>query len=150
MKSNATNPIDYVNELPADRQEIISKIRKTIIENLPEGFVETMSYGMLGYVIPHSIYPKGYHCDPKLPLPFINLASQKNFIAFYHMGLYANSDLQNWFINEYQKTGLRLDMGKSCVRFKNPDKIPYSLLADLCKKITVTKWIECMEEMANR
>src|SRR5579862_8404019 len=103
MQSAAKTPDEYVDSLPADRREVISKIRDVIVKNLPEGFEETMGYGMLGYVVPHSIYPKGYHCDPKVPLPYINLASQKNFIALYAMCVYSNSKLHDWFVNQYSK-----------------------------------------------
>ena len=103
MQSKATTPEQYLSELPEDRKEAMLKLRNAIKENLPQGFEEVISYGMLGYVVPHSIYPSGYHCDPKLPLPFINLASQKNFIALYHMGIYANKNLESWFVSEYPK-----------------------------------------------
>ncbi|MGB5463511.1 MAG: DUF1801 domain-containing protein, partial [Aureibaculum sp.] len=101
MTSDAKTPEEYISTLPEDRKEAISKLRKIVLKNLPKGFTETMGYGMLAYVVPHSIYPAGYHCDTKLPLPFINIASQKNFIALYHMGIYAKKDLLNWFVNEY-------------------------------------------------
>ena len=119
MQSKSNNVTDYLKELPEDRKIPMNKLREIIIGNLPNGFVEQMSYGMIGYVVPHSTYPKGYHCDPKLPLPFINLASQKNFIALYHMGIYANPDLLEWFVDEFPKySNQKLDMGKSCIRFK--------------------------------
>ena len=142
MQSKATTPDAYINELPDDRKMVISKLRDTILDNLPKGFKETMSYGMLGYVVPHSVYPDGYHCDPKTPLPFINLASQKNHIGFYHMGIYSDEKLLKWFTAEYPKHVLgKLDMGKSCIRFKNMSKIPYELLGELVSKMTVEEWI---------
>lgn len=146
MQSKATTPKAYIKELAEDRKTVISKLRQTILDNLPEGFKETMNYGMLGYVVPHSVYPDGYHCDPKLPLPFINLASQKNHVAFYHMGIYADAKLLKWFTDEYPKhvTG-KLDMGKSCIRFKNMNKIPYELLGELVTKMTVDDWIKRYE-----
>lgn len=146
MQSKATTPAAYIKELPEDRKAVISKLRQVVVDNLPEGFKETMSYGMLGYVVPHSIYPDGYHCDPKLPLPFINIASQKNHVAVYHAGIYADKKLMKWFTDEYPKyiTG-KLDMGKSCVRFKNMNKIPYALLGELVTKMTVKDWIERYE-----
>ena len=117
MQLDFKTPQEYVDSLPEDRKIAIEKLRKTIISNLPEGFIEEMSYGMLGYIVPHSIYPKGYHCKPNLPLPFINIASQKNFIAFYHMGIYVNSELLDWFVLEYSKLiKSKIDMGKSCIR----------------------------------
>ena len=142
MQSKATTPDAYINELPDDRKMVISKLRDTILDNLPKGFKETMSYGMLGYVVPHSVYPDGYHCDPKTPLPFINLASQKNHIGFYHMGIYSDEKLLKWFTAEYPKHVLgKLDMGKSCIRFKNMSKITYELLGELVSKMTVEEWI---------
>ena len=134
---------EYISSLPTERQTVIQKLRETIINSLPQGFEETISYGMIGYVVPLSTYPAGYHCDPKLPLPFINLASQKNFIALYHMGIYADENLLNWFTSEYPKyCKTKLDMGKSCIRFKKMEDIPYQLIAELCSKISVEKWIE--------
>jgi hypothetical protein len=136
----------YIESLPEDRKEAIQKLRKIFIQNLPVGFLETISYGMLGYVVPQSIYPAGYHCDPKLPLPFINLASQKNFIALYHMGLYADQQLLDWFTSEYPKhSKSKLDMGKSCIRFKKTDAIPYALIGELATKITPENWIRIYE-----
>ena len=146
MQSKATTPEQYLSELPEDRKEAMLKLRNAIKENLPQGFEEVISYGMLGYVVPHSIYPSGYHCDPKLPLPFINLASQKNFIALYHMGIYANKNLETWFVSEYPKhVKTKLDMGKSCIRFKKMDQIPFELIGELVRKISVEDWIFCYE-----
>ena len=146
MRSEETTPDKYIASLPADRKEAMTKLRNEILKNLPKGFEERMTYGMIGYVVPHSIYPDGYHCDPKLPLGFANFASQKNFIAFYHMGIYANQELLKWFKTEYPKhTDAKLDMGKSCIRFKNPDKIPYKLFGELMKKISVKDWIRMYE-----
>ncbi|HEY9168373.1 MAG TPA: DUF1801 domain-containing protein [Lutibacter sp.] len=147
MKIEANTPQEYINKLPDDRKQVMNKLRKTILDNLPKGFEETLSYGMIGYVVPHSIYPNGYHCNPKLPLPFMNIASQKNFIAVYHMGLYANQNLLDWFVQEYPKhCNTKLDMGKSCVRFKKMDQIPFDLIAELTKKVTVKEWIKAYEE----
>ena len=146
MKIDAISPENYVEQLSDERKLAISKLRQTILSNLPKGFKEEMSYAMIGYVIPHSIYPPGYHCNPKLPLPFINIASQKNFIAFYHMGIYAEKEIQDWFTSEYPKhSELKLDMGKSCIRFKKPEQIPFELIGELVQKITVKKWIEIYE-----
>ena len=120
MQSKALSPEEYISQIPDERRETFAMLRNAIIENIPDGFVEVMSYGMIGYVVPFSIYPKGYHCDPKLPLPFLNIAAQKNFIALYHMGIYANPDLLKWFSEEYPKhSKTKLDMGKGCIRFKN-------------------------------
>lgn len=146
MQSKALTPADYIAELPEDRKKVMEQLRKTILDNLPEGFQEGMGYGMLGYAVPHSIYPKGYHCNPKDPLPFMGLASQKNFIAFYHMGVYADKNLYDWFVAEYAKRcKYKLDMGKSCVRFKKMEDIPYDLIAELTQKISVQDWIALYE-----
>ena len=147
MKSNASTPEEYIASLPADRQPAIIALRDTILEHLPEGFTEQMIYGMLGYVVPHTIYPAGYHVNPKDPLPFMNLASQKNFIAVYHMGLYADEKLVKWFADEYAKVSKRkLDMGKGCIRFKKIDEIPVALVGELAGKITLQDWISIYEK----
>ena len=151
MQSTAKTPAEYVDSLPDERKSVIENIRKTVLDNLPEGFEETMGYGMLGYVVPHSIYPSGYHCDPKTPLPFISVASQKNFIAFYHMGIYADETLLNWFVAEYPKhCKTKLDMGKSCIRFKKMNDIPYELLGQLVAKMSVQDWISLYEKNLKR
>ena len=147
MQSKADTVALYVESLPDDRKEIINQLRKVINKNLPKGFSEIMNYGMIGYVVPHSLYPAGYHCDPKLPLPFLGLASQKNNISFYHMGIYADPKLLDWFTKNYAKdvTG-KLDMGKSCIRFKKPEKIPFKLIGELVSKMTVKEWIALYEK----
>ena len=146
MKIEADSPDQYIGQLADDRKDAMTKLRQTILDNLPEGFEETMNYGMIGYVVPKSIYPAGYHCDPKLPLPFINIASQKNFVAVYHLGLYADKPLMDWFTSEYPKhTKAKLDMGKSCIRFKKAEQIPFDLIGQLAGKLTVDKWIEMYE-----
>ena len=138
---------NYIEQLPEDRKAAMQELRKIFSENLPEGFQECMSYGMIGYVVPHSIYPAGYHCDVKLPLPFMNIASQKSHIAVYHMGIYADSELLSWFQEEYSKQVKgKLDMGKSCIRFKKPELIPYNLFAELARKISVQDWISIYEK----
>lgn len=147
MQSKATTPEDYLLELPEDRKKSMLKLRNTIKNNIPKGFEEVMSYGMLGYVVPHSIYPDGYHCTPKLPLPFMNIASQKNFIAVYHMGIYGNKNLLDWFVAEYPKhTKAKLDMGKGCIRFKKIDDIPFELIGELTTKISVEDYIALYEQ----
>jgi uncharacterized protein YdhG (YjbR/CyaY superfamily) len=151
LQSKAETAEEYIKSLPEERKEAIVKLRKIFQKNLPRGFKEEMSYGMIGYVVPHSIYPKGYHVNPKLPLPFINIASQKNFIALYHMGLYGNKEILDWFKKEYPKSsGSKLDMGKSCIRFKKPENIPYDLITILSKKITVEDWIKIYENGIKR
>lgn len=147
MQSKASTVDAYLAELPEDRQKAINELRKVIKKNLPKGFQECMSYGMIGYVVPHSKYPPGYHCDPKLPLPFLNIASQKNFIAVYHMGVYADEKLLKWFTAEHAKASAKkLDMGKSCMRYKKPEDIPYKLIGELVSKITPDQWIERYEK----
>lgn len=151
MQSTAKTPAEYVDSLPDERKIVIENIRKTVLDNLPKGFEETMGYGMLGYVVPHSIYPSGYHCDPKTPLPFMGMASQKNFIAFYHMGIYADEKLLNWFVTEYPKhCKTKLDMGKSCIRFKKMNDIPMELLGQLVAKMSVQDWISLYEKNLKR
>lgn len=147
MKYKASTVDDYINQIPEQRKESIKKLRKVILENLPKGFEEGINYNMIGYFVPHSKYPDGYHCDPKLPLPFMNIASQKNSINLYHSGIYAKKELSDWFENEYPKQcKLKLDMGKSCIRFKKMDDIPYQLIGELVKKMSVNEWIEIYEE----
>jgi len=147
MQSKATTIDAYLAELPEERQNAIGKLRTVIKKNLPKGFKEVMSYGMIGYVVPHSLYPAGYHCTPELPLPFLNIASQKNFIAVYHMGIYADPALLKWFTDEYTKAAtVKLDMGKSCIRFKNPANIPYELIGKLAGKMTPEEWITVYEK----
>ena len=151
MQIKADTPDEYIAQLPDDRKQVMEKLRKAILDNLPKGFKEENSYRMIGYVVPHSIYPKGYHVNPELPLPFINIASQKNFIAFYHMGIYANPELLNWFTTEYPKhCKLKLDMGKSCIRFKKPDQIPFELMGELASKVSVEEWVETYESNIKR
>jgi len=143
MTIEAKDPGDYISKVPAERISAMKKLRSVILENLPEGFHECMNSGMIGYVVPHSIFPSGYHCDPKLPLPFMNIASQKNFVAVYHMGIYTDPELMDWFVKEYPKYNSRkLDMGKSCIRFKKPEEIPFDLIGQLAAKMTVNQWIE--------
>lgn len=146
MQSKAATVDAYLAELPAERQKAISELRKVIKKNLPKGFQECMNYGMIGYVVPHSKYPAGYHCDPKLPLPFMNVASQKNSITVYHMGMYGNPKLEKWFVDAYTKaTGKKADKGKSCLRYKKPEDIPYKLIGELASKVTPDEWIKQYE-----
>ncbi len=144
MTANSVD--EYIKSLSPERAEVIRTLRETVLNNIPKGFREVIGYGMIGYVVPHTLYPAGYHCDPKLPLPFLNIASQKNFIALYHMGLYANPKLLEWFTTEYQKqVPTKLDMGKSCVRFKKAEHIPYKLIGELMTKMTPQDWIDLYE-----
>ena len=142
---------EYLDMLPEDRKPAIEKLRSVVKENLPDGFEEGFKDGFVYFSVPHSIYPSGYHVTPEEPLPFIGIASQKNFIAFYHLGIYAFGDILKWFEFEYSKyVSTKLDMGKSCIRFKNINKIPYELLGELCKKITADMWISKYEESIRR
>lgn len=146
MQSKAATPEEYINEIPQHQLQPFLELRKAIVENLPEGYEEQMSYGMIGYVVPYSIYPKGYHVKPKVPLPLMNLAAQKNFIALYHMGIYANKQLLDWFTQEYPNhSKLKLDMGKGCIRFKNMDQIPYTLIGELVQKMKPEEWVDLYE-----
>ena len=148
MQSKVTTVEQYMAELPADRQKAMTELRKVIKKNLPKGFKEGMGYGMMGWSVPHSIYPAGYHCNPKDPLPFMGLASQKNSINFYHMGIYANPKLLKWFQDAHAKASpKKLDMGKSCIRYKKPEDIPYELIGELVAKITVDEWIDEYEKV---
>jgi uncharacterized protein YdhG (YjbR/CyaY superfamily) len=147
VTSTAKTPAEYLETLPPDRREAVARLRQVVADNLPDGFSEAMGYGMLGYGVPHSIYPAGYHCDPKQPLPFIGIASQKNFIALYHLGVYAMPHLLDWFVQEFNaRSKAKLDMGKSCIRFKKPEHIPFDLIGELASKVTVDEWIACYEE----
>jgi len=151
MQYQAATPEEYIAQIPEDRKAVFSRLRQTILAHLPDGFKEGISYGMIGYVVPHSLYPSGYHCDPKLPLPFLSIASQKNFIALYHMGMYAKKDLLDWFVAEYPNhCKTKLDMGKSCVRFKKMDDIPFDLIKGLCGKMTPKEWITIYENAFKR
>lgn len=146
MQYKATSPEDYINQVPEERQAALKKLRKIINKNLPKGFEEGIQYGMIGYYVPHSVYPDGYHCNPKEPLPFMSFASQKNSINLYHSGIYSTKAIHDWFVSEYPKySKLKLDMGKSCIRFKKVNQIPYELIGELSKKLTVQEWINIYE-----
>ena len=151
MQYQANTVDEYINQLPEERKVVLLKLRAIINKNLPKGFVEQINYKMPGYVVPHSMYPGGYHCSPELPLPFMNIASQKNFVALYHMGIYADNNILDWFVAEYPKHCKRkLDMGKSCIRFKKMDDIPYKLIGELVQKMTVKQWISLYEKNVKR
>lgn len=151
MQSKAATVQEYIDALPEERRAALAELRRVLVRNLPPGFEETMAYGMPAYVVPHTLYPQGYHCDPKQPLPFLSFASQKNYVAVYHMGIYSDAALMDWFVGEYRNrvTG-KLDMGKSCVRFKNVDKIPYELLGELASRVSVQAWIDAYEKAKAR
>lgn len=151
MQSKATTVEQYLAEIPADRQKAMQELRKVIKKNLSKGFQETMNYGMMGYSVPHSKYPAGYHCNPKDPLPFMGLASQKNSINIYHMGVYADPKLLKWFQEAHAKaSSKKLDMGKSCIRYKKPEDIPFKLIGELAAKMSMEEWISLYESMLTR
>jgi uncharacterized protein YdhG (YjbR/CyaY superfamily) len=151
MQYNVSTVKDYIATLPESRRSAIEKLRNVILSNLPDGFDEQISAGMISYVVPLSKYPQGYHAKKGEPLPFISLASQKNHIALYHMGMYGNKALAEWFVDEYAKrVPSKLDMGKSCIRFKKPDTIPYDLIADLCRKINADEYIKFYKETVQK
>jgi hypothetical protein len=142
MKQTGKTVRDILINLPEDRAEPFNKLHDVIVKNLPKGFEAAISYGGLGYVVPHTLYPAGYHCKPSEPLPFAGIASQKDSINFYHMGIYSDPKLLKWFVTEYPKhSKQKLDMGKSCVRFKKLNEIPYKLIGELMKKMSAKEWI---------
>ena len=146
MQYKANSPEEYINQAPEERKEILQKLQKIINQNLPKGFEEGIQYGMIAYYVPHEIYPNGYHCNPKEPLPFLSFASQKNSVNLYHSGIYAIPEIHDWFVGEYPKHCKRkLDMGKSCIRFKKMEEIPFELIGKLCTKLTVNQWIKTYE-----
>jgi uncharacterized protein YdhG (YjbR/CyaY superfamily) len=147
MTSDVKTVAEYMQQIPADQKTVVEQLRKIIKKNLPKGFKEIMNYGMIGYVVPHSIYPDGYHCNPSLPLPFMALAAQKNFIAVYHMGIYADPVIMKWFTDAYAKQAkAKLDMGKSCMRFKKNAAIPFELIGELVQKMSVLDWVAIYEQ----
>lgn len=150
MQSSVKTVKEYLSELPEDRREAIEKVREVILKNLPEGYEESMQYGMISYVIPHSIYTEGYHCDPKQAVPFISLASQKNHMAIYFMHLYLDKEADEWFRNEYKATGKKLDMGKSCLRFKNVNDLPLEIIGKTVSMMPVKKYLEKYESIVKR
>lgn len=146
MKYSSDSIDEYIASLPEERIAAFKKLRKVVRENLPQGFEECISYGMPAFAVPHSLYPAGYHCKPEEPLPFISLGNQKNFIGLYHMGMYAFPEVGHWFEGEYKNLGIgKLDRGKSCIRFKKMDSIPFALIGSLCRRITVEEWIKMYE-----
>lgn len=146
MKANGTTVETILANISEDRKEAFNALHNAIVDNLPNGFEPAISYGGLGYVVPHSLYPAGYHCKPIEPLPFAGLASQKNSINFYHMGIYSDPELLEWFVAEYPKhSKQKLDMGKSCIRFKKMDQIPFELIGELMRKVSVQQWVDTYE-----
>ena len=151
MRIPASSVAEYISKIPAERQAAFERLMAIFRTHLPEGFEEGLGYGMPAFIVPHSIYPDGYHCKPSEPLPFVSFASQKNFIALYHMGIYAIPELYKWWTEEFPKhSSKKLDMGKSCVRFKKPEDIPFELIEELAQKVTVQQWIETYESNYKR
>ena len=151
MQYKADSPEAYIEHLPEDRQAVIAAMRDAVNQNIPPGFEETVGYGHFGWVVPHSLYPAGYHCEPKDPLPFLGIASQKNHIALYHMAVYADPKMLAWFTAQWPKHSSRkLDMGKSCIRFKKPEHVPVALIGELASKMTPAEWIDLYEKNMKR
>lgn len=151
MKTPGTTVEEILANIPEERKVAFYKLHQTIVDHLPAGFEPGISYGGLGYVIPHRLYPAGYHCKPTEPLPFASLASQKNSINFYHMGIYSDPALMDWFLAEYPKhCSQKLDMGKSCIRFKKPEHIPNELIGQLMQKMTAEQWIALYEQILKK
>lgn len=146
MKIEAENVKDYLDKVPDERKSAIKKLYETISKNLPKGFEEGLSYGMMGWHVPLATYPAGYHCTPGQPLPFLSIASQKNSINLYHMGIYAKPELYDWFVGEFPKySKKKLDMGKSCIRFKKEEDIPFELIGELAQKMSAKEWVVIYE-----
>lgn len=151
MKVTYKTPEDYISNLDEDRKISFSKLRNVILENLPNGFEEKIQYDMISYVVPKSIYPKGYHVNPEDDLAFLSIASQKNHIALYHMGIYMDEDLNDWFKSNYKiHVKTKLDMGKSCIRFKNTKNIPYNLIGELVSKMSLEEFVNLYENSLNK
>jgi hypothetical protein len=146
MTSKATTVTQYLKELPPERREAVEAIRQAILKNLDKGFQEMVQYGMIGYSVPHSIYPPGYHCDPKQPLPFAGIGNQKNHIGIYLFCIYADQDLSKWFVEEWKKTGKRLDMGKGCVRVRKLDDVALDVLGKTIKKVKLKAFVKMYED----
>jgi len=145
MISKAATVKDYLAELPEDRRKAIEAVRKVIRQNLPKGYQETMQYGMIGYCVPHSVYPPGYHCDPKQPLPFAGLASQKNYMSLYLFCVYADPKEVEWFTRAWTAAGKKLDMGKGCIRFRTIEDVPLDVVGEVIARAPVEKFIATYE-----
>ena len=145
VQSKATTVKDYLAELPEDRRAALQAVRDVILKNLDHEFEEGMQYGMIGYYVPHSVYPPGYHCDPRQPLGFACLASQKNHMALYLMCVYGDANQRKWFEAEWKKAGKKLDMGKSCIRFKKLDDLALGVIGETIRRVTARKYIEVCE-----
>jgi len=145
MQSKAATVDEYLAALPSERRAALQAVRKVIQANLGKGFKEGMQYGMIGYCVPHSVYPAGYHCDPKQPLPFASLASQKNHMSFSVMSVYLDPAEERWFKSAWQKSGKKLDMGKACVRFKRLEDVPLEVVGQTFARTSAAQFIERYE-----
>ncbi|MCC6321189.1 MAG: DUF1801 domain-containing protein [Phycisphaerales bacterium] len=145
MQSKAATVARYLAELPEDRRAVISAVRRVILENLDEGYAEGMQYGAIGYFVPHSIYPAGYHCDPRQPLPFAGLGSQKNHLSLGLMCCYSDSEENRWLRAAWVKAGKKLDMGKVCIRFKKLDDVPLEVIGEAVRRVPAAKYIAIYE-----
>jgi hypothetical protein len=150
MQSSAATVAEYLKQLPEDRRAAISKVRSVIRKNLPKGFAEQMTYGMIGYVVPHKLYPPGYHCNPEQPLPYACLASQKNYMSLYLMSIYGDGELARWMREQFQARGKKLDIGKSCIRFKKIEDLPLDVIAEALSRVSVDAYIERVESARKR
>lgn len=157
MQSKAATVEEYLASLPPHRRDAIQAVRQVILKSLDEDYVEGMSYGMIGYYVPHRVYHAGYHCDPKQPLPFAALASQKNYMSLYLMSVYCGCGVNDpagkhaqWFRDEWAKTGKKLDMGKSCIRFKKIEDLPLELIGEAVKRVPARTYIEYYEASLKR
>jgi hypothetical protein len=145
MQSKAATVAEYLASLPADRRDAVEAVRRVILKNIDKGFQETMQYGMIGYSVPHSVFPAGYHCDPRQPLPFAGLASQKQHMSLYIMGIYMDSPRRDWFIKAWKDTGKKLDMGAACIRFKKIEDVPLDVVAEAFKRMSLKGYVEVYE-----
>lgn len=145
MQSKATTVAEYLAGLPEDRRKALEAVRRVVRKNLPKGYQEGMQYGMIGYFVPHSIYPDGYHCDPKQPLPFAGMASQKGHMALYMTGTYMSPELEAWFRKAWTADGRKLDMGKACVRFKKLEDVPLEVVGEAIRRMPVEEFIRIYE-----
>jgi hypothetical protein len=146
MPSAPKTVAEYLESLPEERRAVINAVRKVILEHLPEGYAECLQYGMIGYVVPHSIYPAGYHCDPRQPLPIAGLGAKKNYFALHLMAVYGDANTDQWFRKAYLATGKKLDMGKACVRFKKIDDLPLDVIAQLFARVPVKAYVDRVEK----
>ncbi len=145
MQSKASTVALYLAELPDERRKDLEVVRQVILKNLDKDYEEGIQYGMIGYYVPHRLYPAGYHCDPKQPLPFACLASQKNYMSLYLMCVYGESNLTRWFQQAWAETGKKLDMGKACVRFKNSEDLALDVIAEAIRRVPAQKYVDHCE-----